>query len=186
MLPRGRAEDRCCGAMHTGGRYGADTAYCGNLPIAAGADPAFKMQKAQRGSVLPRRRRFRRGRLSRDRERRRAVESADGVYVRKQPLLRHRLPRAHLRAKEGGRSSDASCAGAKAGICSLTGSRTLQHHRQRRLPGQYAHPMGKRPLCSRADSETGISPGRYGEAQDAANAVLFYAGERSACAPATP
>ena len=101
----GKAEG-CCkgkgGAMHTGdisvGAMTANAIVGGDLPIAAGAALAFKMQKKPNVVVC-----FLGGLLPRDDERRGSVEAPGHLCLRKQPLLRQHLHQADLLPGERGR-----------------------------------------------------------------------------------
>jgi NAD(P)-dependent dehydrogenase (short-subunit alcohol dehydrogenase family) len=89
-----------------------------------------------------------------------------------------------LAALRGGRSSDASYAAAKAGILNLTKCFALHGAAcgvtaNAVCPGNILTPMGKSLSWSQRDPKTYIPLGRYGEAQDVANAVLFYASDLS-------
>ena len=89
-----------------------------------------------------------------------------------------------LAALRGGRSSDASYACAKAGIlilskcCALRGA-PYQIPSNAVCPGNILTPMGKTLSWSKVDPKTYIPAGRYGTAEDIANAVLFYASDLS-------
>ena len=90
-------------------------------------------------------------------------------------------PKAALR---GGRSSDASYACAKAGILNLSKCFALAgapfHITSNAVcPGNILTPMGKTLSWSKKDPKTYIPAGRYGTAEDIANAVLFYASDLS-------
>ena len=85
-----------------------------------------------------------------------------------------------LAALRGGRSSDASYAAAKAGILNLSKCFALHgapyHITSNAVcPGNILTPMGKTLAWSHVDPKTYIPLGRYGTAEDVANAVLFYA-----------
>lgn len=89
-----------------------------------------------------------------------------------------------LAALRGGRSSDASYAAAKAGILNLSKCFALkgaEHHITSNVvcPGNILTPMGKTLSWSKVDPKTYIPAGRYGTADDIANAVLFYASDLS-------
>lgn len=89
-----------------------------------------------------------------------------------------------LAALRGGRSSDASYAAAKAGILNLSKCFALkgaEHHITSNTvcPGNILTPMGKTLSWSKVDPKTYIPAGRYGTADDIANAVLFYASDLS-------
>ena len=89
-----------------------------------------------------------------------------------------------LAALRGGRSSDASYACAKAGILNLSKCFALkgaEHHITSNAvcPGNILTPMGKTLSWSKVDPKTYIPAGRYGTAEDIANAVLFYASDLS-------
>ena len=89
-----------------------------------------------------------------------------------------------LAALRGGRSSDASYAAAKAGILNLSKCFALkgaEHHITSNAvcPGNILTPMGKTLSWSKVDPTTYIPAGRYGTADDIANAVLFYASDLS-------
>jgi len=89
-----------------------------------------------------------------------------------------------LAALRGGRSSDASYACAKAGILNLSKCFALRgapyHITSNAVcPGNILTPMGKTLSWSKVDPKTYIPMGRYGTAQDIANAVLFYASDLS-------
>jgi len=89
-----------------------------------------------------------------------------------------------LAALRGGRSSDASYAAAKAGILNLSKCFALHgaayHITSNAVcPGNILTPMGKSLSWSHVDPKTYIPLGRYGTAEDIANAVLFYASEMS-------
>lgn len=89
-----------------------------------------------------------------------------------------------LAALRGGRSSDASYACAKAGILNLSKSFALKgaeyHITSNAIcPGNTLTPMGKSLSWSKVDPKTYIPAGRYGTADDVANAVLFYASDLS-------
>ena len=89
-----------------------------------------------------------------------------------------------LAALRGGRSSDASYAAAKAGILNLSKCFALkgaEHHITSNAvcPGNNLTPMGKTLSWSKVDPKTYIPAGRYGTADDIANAVLFYASDLS-------
>ena len=84
----------------------------------------------------------------------------------------------------GGRSSDASYACAKAGILNLSKCFALAgapfHITSNAVcPGNILTPMGKTLSWSKKDPKTYIPAGRYGTAEDIANAVLFYASDLS-------
>ena len=87
-----------------------------------------------------------------------------------------------LAALRGGRSSDASYACAKAGILNLSKCFALRgascHITSNAIcPGNILTPMGKTMSWSEVDPKTYIPMGRYGTAEDVANAVLFYASD---------
>ena len=89
-----------------------------------------------------------------------------------------------LAALRGGRSSDASYACAKAGILNLSKCFALRgapyHITSNAVcPGNILTPMGKTLSWSKVDPKTYIPMGRYGTADDIANAVLFYASDLS-------
>lgn len=89
-----------------------------------------------------------------------------------------------LAALRGGRSSDASYAAAKAGVLNLSKCFALRgaayHITSNAVcPGNILTPMGKSLSWSRRDPKTYIPLGRYGTAEDVANAVLFYASDLS-------
>lgn len=89
-----------------------------------------------------------------------------------------------LAALRGGRSSDASYACAKAGILNLSKCFALQgaayHITSNAIcPGNILTPMGRTLSWSKVDPKTYIPLGRYGTAEDIANAVLFYASDLS-------
>ena len=89
-----------------------------------------------------------------------------------------------LAALRGGRSSDASYAAAKAGILNLSKCFALHgaayHITSNAVcPGNILTPMGKSLSWSHVDPKTYIPLGRYGTAEDIANAVLFYASDLS-------
>ena len=89
-----------------------------------------------------------------------------------------------LAALRGGRSSDASYACAKAGILNLSKCFALRGAPYRITsnavcPGNILTPMGKTLSWSKVDPKTYIPMGRYGTAEDIANAVLFYASDLS-------
>lgn len=89
-----------------------------------------------------------------------------------------------LAALRGGRSSDASYAAAKAGILNLSKCFALSgapyHITSNAVcPGNILTPMGKSLSWSKVDPKTYIPLGRYGTADDVANAVLFYASSLS-------
>lgn len=89
-----------------------------------------------------------------------------------------------LAALRGGRSSDASYACAKAGILNLSKCFALkgaEYHITSNAvcPGNILTPMGKTLSWSKVDPKTYIPAGRYGTADDIANAVLFYASDLS-------
>ena len=89
-----------------------------------------------------------------------------------------------LAALRGGRSSDASYACAKAGILNLSKCFALAgapyHITSNAVcPGNILTPMGKTLSWSKKDPKTYIPVGRYGTAEDVANAVLFYASDLS-------
>ena len=89
-----------------------------------------------------------------------------------------------LAALRGGRSSDASYAAAKAGILNLSKCFALkgaEYHITSNAvcPGNILTPMGKTLSWSKVDPKTYIPMGRYGTAEDIANAVLFYASDLS-------
>ena len=89
-----------------------------------------------------------------------------------------------LAALRGGRSSDASYAAAKAGILNLSKCFALRgapyHITSNAVcPGNILTPMGKTLSWSKVDPKTYIPLGRYGTAEDIANAVLFYASDLS-------
>ena len=89
-----------------------------------------------------------------------------------------------LAALRGGRSSDASYAAAKAGILNLSKCFAL-HGAAYNItsnavcPGNILTPMGRTLAWSHRDPKTYIPLGRYGTAEDIANAVLFYASDLS-------
>ena len=87
-----------------------------------------------------------------------------------------------LAALRGGRSSDASYACAKAGILNLSKCFALRgaayHNTSNAVcPGNILTPMGRTLSWSKVDPKTYIPLGRYGTAEDIANAVLFYASD---------
>ena len=87
-----------------------------------------------------------------------------------------------LAALRGGRSSDASYA--KAGILNLSKCFALRgapyHITSNAVcPGNILTPLGKTLSWSKVDPKTYIPLGRYGTAEDIANAVLFYASDLS-------
>ncbi len=89
-----------------------------------------------------------------------------------------------LAALRGGRSSDASYAAAKAGVLNLTKCFALQGApfqitANAVCPGNILTPMARDLSWSQKDPKSYIPLGRYGEAQDVANAVLFYASSLS-------
>ena len=89
-----------------------------------------------------------------------------------------------LAALRGGRSSDASYACAKAGILNLSKCFALRgaayHITSNAVcPGNILTPMGRTLSWSKVDPKTYIPLGRYGTAEDIANAVLFYASDLS-------
>ena len=89
-----------------------------------------------------------------------------------------------LAALRGGRSSDASYAAAKAGILNLSKCFALRGAEYNITsnavcPGNILTPMGKSLAWSQKDPKTYIPLGRYGTAEDIANAVLFYASDLS-------
>ena len=89
-----------------------------------------------------------------------------------------------LAALRGGRSSDASYAAAKAGNLNLSKCFALAgapyHITSNAVcPGNILTPMGKTLSWSKVDPKTYIPAGRYGTAEDIANAVLFYASDLS-------
>ena len=89
-----------------------------------------------------------------------------------------------LAALRGGRSSDASYACAKAGILNLSKCFALkgaEYHITSNAvcPGNILTPMGRTLSWSKVDPKTYIPAGRYGTAEDIANAVLFYASDLS-------
>lgn len=89
-----------------------------------------------------------------------------------------------LAALRGGRSSDASYACAKAGILNLSKCFALRgapyHITSNAVcPGNILTPMGKTLSWSKVDPKSYIPMGRYGTAEDIANAVLFYASDLS-------
>ena len=89
-----------------------------------------------------------------------------------------------LAALRGGRSSDASYACSKAGILNLSKCFALHgapyHITSNAVcPGNILTPMGKTLSWSKVDPKTYIPLGRYGSAEDIANAVLFYASDLS-------
>lgn len=89
-----------------------------------------------------------------------------------------------LAALRGGRSSDASYAAAKAGNLNLSKCFALAgapyHITSNAVcPGNILTPMGKTLAWSKVDPKTYIPAGRYGTAEDIANAVLFYASDLS-------
>lgn len=89
-----------------------------------------------------------------------------------------------LAALRGGRSSDASYAAAKAGILNLSKCFALHgaayHITSNAVcPGNILTPMGESLSWSHKDPKTYIPLGRYGTAEDIANAVLFYASDLS-------
>ncbi|WP_194610079.1 SDR family NAD(P)-dependent oxidoreductase [Clostridium vitabionis] len=89
-----------------------------------------------------------------------------------------------LAALRGGRSSDASYACAKAGILNLSKCFALRgapyHITSNAVcPGNILTPMGRALSWSKVDPKTYIPMGRYGTAEDVANAVLFYASDLS-------
>ena len=89
-----------------------------------------------------------------------------------------------LAALRGGRSSDASYACVKAGILNLSKCYALAgapyHITSNAVcPGNILTPMGKTLSWSKKDPKTYIPAGRYGTAEDVANAVLFYASDLS-------
>lgn len=89
-----------------------------------------------------------------------------------------------LAALRGGRSSDAAYAASKAGILNLSKCFALQgasyHITSNAVcPGNIITPMGRTLSWSKVDPKTYIPAGRYGTAEDVANAVLFYASDLS-------
>ena len=89
-----------------------------------------------------------------------------------------------LAALRGGRSSDASYACAKAGILNHSKCFALRgaayHITSNAVcPGNILTPMGRTLSWSKVDPKTYIPLGRYGTAEDIANAVLFYASDLS-------
>ena len=87
-----------------------------------------------------------------------------------------------LAALRGGRSSDASYAAAKAGnlnLCKCFALAGAPYHITSNAvcPGNILTPMGKTLAWSKVDPKTYIPAGRYGTAEDIANAVLFYASD---------
>lgn len=89
-----------------------------------------------------------------------------------------------LAALRGGRSSDASYAAAKAGILNLSKCFALrgaeyQITSNAVCPGNILTPMGQSLSWSQKDPKSYIPLGRYGTAEDIANAVLFYASDLS-------
>ena len=89
-----------------------------------------------------------------------------------------------LAALRGGRSSDASYAAAKAGVLNLSKCFALSGAEYNVTsnticPGNILTPMGKSLSWSQKDPKTYIPLGRYGDPEDVANAVLFYASEMS-------
>ena len=89
-----------------------------------------------------------------------------------------------LAALRGGRSSDASYAAAKAGILNLSKCFALAGAEfgitsNSICPGNILTPMGKSLSWSQKDPKTYIPLGRYGEPEDVAWAVLFYASKMS-------
>lgn len=89
-----------------------------------------------------------------------------------------------LAALRGGRSSDASYAAAKAGVLNLSKCFALSGAEYNITsnticPGNILTPMGKSLSWSQKDPKTYIPLGRYGDPEDVANAVLFYASEMS-------
>ncbi len=89
-----------------------------------------------------------------------------------------------LAALRGGRSSDAAYAASKAGILNLSKCFALQgasyHITSNAVcPGNILTPMGRTLSWSKVDPKTYIPAGRYGTAEDVANAVLFYASDLS-------
>lgn len=89
-----------------------------------------------------------------------------------------------LAALRGGRSSDASYAAAKAGILNLSKCFALRGAEYNITsnavcPGNILTPMGQSLSWSQKDPKTYIPLGRYGTAEDIANAVLFYASDLS-------
>ncbi|MBP3735543.1 MAG: SDR family oxidoreductase [Lachnospiraceae bacterium] len=89
-----------------------------------------------------------------------------------------------LAALRGGRSSDASYAIAKAGVLNLSKCFALSGAQfgvrsNAICPGNILTPMGKTLSWSQKDPKTYIPLGRYGKAEDIANAVLFYASDMS-------
>jgi NAD(P)-dependent dehydrogenase (short-subunit alcohol dehydrogenase family) len=89
-----------------------------------------------------------------------------------------------LAALRGGRSSDASYAAAKAGVVALSKCFAL-HGAAYNItsnaicPGNIITPMGKTLSWSKQDPRAYIPLGRYGTAEDIANAVLFFASDLS-------
>lgn len=89
-----------------------------------------------------------------------------------------------LAALRGGRSSDASYAAAKAGVLNLSKCFALAGaphniYSNAVCPGNILTPMGQSLAWSKVDPKTYIPLGRYGTADDVANAVLFYASSLS-------
>ncbi len=89
-----------------------------------------------------------------------------------------------LAALRGGRSSDASYAIAKAGVLNLSKCFALSGAQyginvNAICPGNILTPMGKSLSWSQKDPKTYIPLGRYGQPEDIANAVLFYASSMS-------
>lgn len=90
-----------------------------------------------------------------------------------------------LAALRGGRGSDASYAAAKAGILNLAKCFALRGAQYQITsntvcPGNILTDMGKELPWSKTDPQTYIPLGRYGTADDVANAALFYASDLSA------
>ena len=95
-----------------------------------------------------------------------------------------RVHMSSLAALRGGRSSDASYAAAKAGVLNLSKCFALRGAEYNITsnticPGNILTPMGKSLSWSQKDPKTYIPLGRYGDPEDVANAVLFYASEMS-------
>lgn len=89
-----------------------------------------------------------------------------------------------LAGERGGRSADASYAIAKGGVLVLSMSFALAGAEYNITsnavcPGNILTPMGKTMSWSHVDPKTYIPLGRYGTAEDVANAVLFYASDMS-------
>lgn len=87
-----------------------------------------------------------------------------------------------LAAQRGGRSSDISYAIAKAGCLNMALGFALQGAKYNITanaicPGNMLTPMGKTLSWSQKDPKTYIPLGRYGEADDVANAILFLASD---------